>query len=324
MARIALTLALTLAVAPAAADVADAVAVIGRAYDDVAAQTAALAQEAGRNCASEGLRAPMQAAWDAWARIDFLRLGPVELDGRGLAMSFWPDPKSSGLRAQQAALNDGAAIASDPERFATASVAMRGFAGLERLVYDSPLTGAEAELCRLTRATAADLARMGAEIAFEWPAHANLLTHPGGSNTAYLTEGEARQAIYTQLVTGLSTLETTRLGRPMGTFEKPRPERAEAIASGRSLRNVVRSLTGQRDVALALHPDAPQTRAAFDRALALAADLDDPVFAGAADSQKRLKIEILQQAVTATREAVEAEIGAALGVTVGFNAKDGD
>lgn len=323
MARIALILGLALA-SPAAADVAEAVDVIGAAYDEVAARTAALAEAAARDCAPEPLRPLAGAAWDAWARIDFLRIGPVEQDGRALAMAFWPDPKSSGLRAQQAALDAGAAIAADPDRFATASVAMRGFAGLERLIHESPLTGTKADLCRLTRATAADLARMGAGIAADWPAHAALLTAPGGGNATYLTPAESRQALYTQVVTGLSAIEGNRLGRPLGTFDKPRPERAEAIASGRSLRNVVQSLTGLRDVALALHAEAPQTRAAFDRALNRAEGLDDPVFAGVADPQRRLKIEILQQAVEAARIAVETEIGPALGVSAGFNSRDGD
>ena len=322
MARIALIL--TLLASPAAADVAQAVDVITPAYAALADSTADLARAAAADCAPEGLRPAFQAAWDDWARIDFLRLGPVETDGRALAMAFWPDPKGSGLRAQQAALAEGAAVASDPDRFARASVAMRGFAGLERLLYPSPLQGAEAELCLLTRATAADLARMGADIAAEWPAHAELLTHPGEGNVAYLTPTEARQALYTQLVTGLSALEKNRLGRPLGTFDKPRPDRAEAVAAGRSLRNVVQSLTGMRDLALALHSPAPQTQAAFDRALGLAARLEDPVLAGVADPQRRLKVEILQQAVNSAKVAVETEIGPALGVSAGFNAQDGD
>ena len=324
MARIALTLALVLAAGTAAADVAEAVDVVTPAYADLARRSAALAEAAAVDCNPETLRPAFQDAWDAWARIDFLRLGPVETDGRALAIAFWPDAKSSGLRAQQAVLNAGAAIADRPEEFAQASVAMRGLPALERLLYPSTLEGAEAELCRLTRATANDLAQTAEKVAAEWPAHAALLTAPGGANTTYLAETEARQALFTQLVTGLTTLETLRLGRPLGSFDKPRPERAEAAASERSLRNVVQSLTGMRDLALALHPDAPQTRAAFDRALDLAASLDDPVFAGVADPQGRLKVEILQQAVAAARVAVESELGPALGVSAGFNARDGD
>ena len=298
--------------------------VIAPAYDRLAQAASTLDETARRDCSPAALREPFQQAWDAWARIDFLRLGPVEQDGRSLALAFWPDPKSSGIRTQQALVAGDPAVIADPARFAQVSVAARGLTGLERLLYPSPIAGDEGALCALRRATAADLARMTRAIADEWPAHAALLQAPGDANPSYLTRAEARQALFTQVVTGLGTLADTRLGRPMGSFDKPRPERAEAIASGRSLRNVALSLKGLRDLALALHPDAPQTRAAFDRALRLAADLDDPVLAGVADPQGRLKVEVLQQAVQSAQDAVLAEIGPALGVSTGFNSKDGD
>lgn len=330
MARIALVAALCLALPvhalPARADVAQAVdEVIAPAYDRLAAAATALDTAAQADCAAQALRAPYQALWDGWAAIDFLHLGPAETSGRALALHFWPDAKSSGLRAQQGLVASDAAVIDDPAGFAKISVAARGLGGMERLLYPSDLTGDEDVLCRLRRATAADLARTAGMLRAEWGGFAHLLTHPGTKgNTDFLTEDEARAALFTQLMTGLEYLADTRLGRPLGSFDKPRPERAEAIAAGRSLRNVTLSLTGLRALALALYPDAPASAAAFDRAIAQAEGLDDPVFAGAADPQARLKIEILQQSIRAARDAVETEIGGGLGVSVGFNAKDGD
>ncbi|MCZ0962370.1 imelysin family protein [Paracoccus benzoatiresistens] len=310
---------------PAAADVAEAIDdVITPAYARLADAASSLDAAAQHDCSAPAMQAPFQKVWDAWAYIDFLRIGPVEEDGRALAMAFWPDPKFSGLRTQQALIAGDPGVIADPSRFAEVSVAARGLAGLERLLYPSQVAGDETAFCALRRATAADLDRMTLAIAAEWPAHAVLLQAPGDANPSYLSRDEARQALFTQVVTGLTSLADTRLGRPLGTFQKPRPERAEAIASGRSLRNITLSLTGMRDLALALHPDAPQTRAAFDRALSLSIDLDDPVLAGVANPQGRLKVEILQQAVEAARAAVEAEIGTALGISTGFNSKDGD
>ena len=102
------------------------------------------------------------------------------------------------------------------------------------------------------------------------------------------------------------------------------PAKAEAVASGRSLRNLVLSLQALRGFALALSPDLPQSTAAFDRAIAQAGALDDPAFAGVADPSGHLKVEILQQTLRSLRQAVLAELGARLGVTVGFNSADGD
>ncbi|WP_134725729.1 imelysin family protein [Paracoccus luteus] len=321
----ALALALLMAT-PASADVAEAVGdVILPAYDRLADATADLDRTAQADCAPQALHPGFAAVWDAWAAIDFLRIGPVEQDGRALAISFWPDPKASGPRAQQALIDAAAPAVDDPAAFADLSVAVRGLSGLERLVYPSPLTGDADYLCRLRRATAADLARMAAEVRAEWDGYAARLLEPGGpGNTDFLTQTEARAALFTQVATGLTALADKRLGRPLGSFDAPRPERAEAVASGRSLANVTRSLTGLRDMALALYPDAPRTRAAFDRAIGLAERLDDPVFAGVADPSGRLKVEILQQAVQAARAEAEVEIGGGLGLSVGFNAQDGD
>ncbi len=48
------------------------------------------------------------------------------------------------------------------------------------------------------------------------------------------------------------------------------------------------------------------------------------MFAGVADPQGHLKVEILQQAVTAVRDTALAELGPELDVGIGFNAADGD
>ena len=70
--------------------------------------------------------------------------------------------------------------------------------------------------------------------------------------------------------------------------------------------------------------DAALTLAALDKAKATAEGLDDPTFAGVADPGSRLKVEILQQQVTAAKDALMAELVPALGVGTGFNAADGD
>lgn len=251
--------------------------VVVPAYAKFAEATVALAAAAATDCSAGALQDEFQAAWDSWAAIDYFQLGPVEEMGRTLAIGFWPDPKSSGQRSQQALINEDSPVIDDPAAFAGISVAARGFPGLERLLYPSDITGPEPVLCRLRRATATDLARIAAEIEGEWPGFEKVLLSGGQTgNERYLTPQEAQQAVYTQLVTGLEHLADTRLGRPLGTEETPRPERAEARVSGRSLRNVAISLTGMKALAMAMQPDADQVAVAFDKAIAMAEDLDDP------------------------------------------------
>lgn len=302
-------------------EVVDGLAIPG--YASFTAATAALSAAADADCTPAALRAPYMTAFDAWMGVSHLRLGPVEDDGRALAIAFWPDPKGAGQRAVASLVAADGPRLDDPEVFAEASVAGRGLFALERLLYgevDGP------RVCEATRAVARDLARMAAETEAGWTGgFAEALETAGNAgNTAFLSPVEARQALFTQLIAGLEFTADDRLGRPLGTFDRPRPERAEARASGRSVRNVRLSLASLERLAVALVPASPQTQAAFARAGKLADGLDDGALAGVEDPQLWLKVQILQQAVDAAKDAAVAEIGPALRVGVGFNAGDGD
>lgn len=305
---------------PALADVTTTVDWMGAGYARFADATVALDKAAAADCAPDALRPAFHAAYDAWLAVGFFRIGPVDTDGRALALLFWPDPKGLGAKAQRG-LMQGDPAALSPDAFGQQSVAARGLAGLERLLHG----GIDGDTCPLIRATAHDLARMAAGVAAEWPGYATRLKTAGAAaNADFLTPAEAQQALFTQAVTGLEFVAEARIGRPLGTFDKPRPERAEGRASGRSVANIVATLQAIRGFVLALHPDLPRSTAALDKAILLATAMDDPDLSGIADPQGWLKLEILQQSVRAAREALVAELAPALGVGLGFNAQDGD
>ena len=321
----AIAVALLLA-APAHADVAGAIH--DRILPDLGAfrdATRTLADTAAETCAPETLRPVWNAAFDAWLPVSFLRLGPAEDEGRILAIAFWPDPKGIGARQQRQLLQSQDPVVSDPAGFAERSVALRGFFALERLLYPAePLTGDYP--CALIRATAADLARMAAETDQGWrDGFAQTLLSAGQpGNSLYLTEAEAKQALYTQLMTGFEFTADQRLGRPLGTFQRPRPERAEARASARSLRNVELSLQALLAFGEALAGPLPETRTDVAQALTAAAALNDPDFSGFAQPQGHVRAEALLGLVRTAQDSAGAEAGAALGVEVGFNSADGD
>ncbi len=297
-------------------------------YEGFAAAATRQAEAARRDCNSEALTEAWHTAFDAWLGVAHLRLGPSEENGRALAIAFWPDPKAIGARQIEAMISRADPAFLEPDGMAQVSVAARGLFGLEKLLYDEALAGGD-YACGLRRALSADLAAMAADLKAGWSeSYADLLLSAGAAgNATFLSTDEARQALFTQLVSGLEFNADQRLGRPLGSFDKPRPERAEALASGRSLRNVTLSLEALRTLARALAQgfgEIPQTEAAFERALTSASALDDPVFAGVSEPGGRLKVEILQQNVRLIHEAVLAEIGGLLGVSAGFNAADGD
>lgn len=326
----ALILMLGLGVGAARADVAQTVN--DRILPDLAGFRMAaqqLADKAATSCDPEILRPAWNAAFDAWLRVGFLHLGPGEEQGRNLAIAFWPDPKGIGARQQRQMLAAQDPVVNDPAKFAQTSVALRGLFGLERLLYPAALPegeGADDYSCALIRATAADLARMAAEIDAGWrDGYAQTLLSAGQpGNTTFLSDTEARQALYTQLMAGFEFVADQRLGRPLGTFDRPRPERAEARASGRSVRNIELSLQALMDFATVLAGDTPRTRADVDLALAAAGGLDDPALAGLSEPQKYVRAENLRQRVQTAQDTAETEVGKALGVEIGFNSADGD
>ncbi|MWD29733.1 signal peptidase [Aquicoccus sp. SCR17] len=327
--KYALALCLSLAAAPASAGVAEVIDdQIRPNLAQFAEATAALESAAEQDCRAEALRPAYQSAFDAWMGVSHLRFGPMEEGGRALAISFWPDKRGMVGATVARLVAEEDPIARTPEEFGEVSVAGRGLFALERLFYDEALSGygEDSYSCALARAVTYDLARMARELRAEWEDYAPLMLKAGeAGNDTYLSDKEARQALYTALLSGLEFTADQRLGRPLGTFERPRPERAEARRSGRSLRNVILSLEALEDMAEALADEPiPVTEEAFDTVLAEARDLDDPVFAGMEAPTGRLKVEILQQLTQAVRRAVEGEIGLQLGVTAGFNATDGD
>ena len=301
-------------------------------FSEFASTATALSEAALADCSatSSELRSAFNHAFDAWLAVSHLRFGPTEAEDRAFALAFWPDPRGSTPKTLAAMIQGEDAAVDSAASYATVSVAARGFYALEFMLYDSRIMklGADSYRCRLVRAITADIDANARGILRDWRKNYVDLFLSAGANDTYRSSEEALQELYKALVTGLQFNSDVRLGRPLGTFERPRPKRAEARRSRRSLRNVALSLTALNRLSELLsmgHPDiAGAVDDAFDHAAKLAEDLDDPIFEGVSDPAGRLKIEILQQAINSASETVVSRLGPSLGVIAGFNALDGD
>ncbi|MEO0864229.1 MAG: imelysin family protein [Pseudomonadota bacterium] len=293
-------------------------------HEELARATDALASNAAADCSPATVRPAFHAAYDAWIAIGHIQFGPIEDQALTLAMSFWPDPKDSTGKALARLISNQDAIVDDRSAWPEVSAAAQGFTALERLLYEAQPDQAYA--CRLTRIVAAGLADKSADILRDWPEFASQMTTAGADgNTRFQSPIEAQRAVYTALSTGLEFLHDQRLGRPLGTFDRPRPRRAEARRSERSLRHIQLSLAALEDLAFTLSDgELADTRAAFAAARARADDLNDPTLASVADPGGRFRVELVQQAVRAVQIAVIDDIGKPLGISAGFNALDGD
>jgi predicted lipoprotein len=301
-------------------------------FETLAAQTQLLSDVAVLECdpSSDALRSAYGDAFDAWVSASHLRFGPTEIDDRAFALAFWPDSRGATPRALNTLLTEQDPIVSSAEAYADVSIAARGFYAMEYLLYDDTLmsAGAPSYHCQLIQTISADMAETASRILEDWQSDyaAKLLT-PSPTGT-YRSETEALQEVFKSLSTGLQFTAEARLGRPLGTFERPRPTRAEARRSARSATHVMLSLKALQDLAARLAGDdadmSATLDASFERAKSRLAGLDDPTFEGVLDPQTRFKIEVMQQSVESIRTIVRDALGPTLGVAAGFNALDGD
>lgn len=301
------------------------------AVDRFDVATGFLADAAEANCLPGNVKPAYDVAFDAWMGLQHLHMGPVEKNGRILAIAFWPDKKGMIPRTLSGYIADQDPVVETPEAFADASIAVRGLFALEYMLFDDEFDGyaEDSYSCHLVQAITHDLHRMAAEIKDEWIAPdgfaQTLLMAGEAPQPLYLTKEESVQALYTMLTSSLENTKDQRIGRPIGSFDKPRPARAEARRSGRSARNVILQLEAARDLARNLAPgEMPLSEEAFAKTIAMAEALNDPSFEGAGDPMGRLKIEIIGQNIETILGHLANEVGAPLGVSAGFNASDGD
>ncbi|UWR81098.1 imelysin family protein [Phaeobacter inhibens] len=302
-------------------------------FDRLAQTSATLAKVAASHCTPDdpALRAAFAHAFDAWVTVSHLRFGPTETDNRAFALAFWPDSRNKipGTLRRAVTETPPEELAT-PEVFASQSVALRGFYALEYLLFDDAIQseGSADQRCALVAAITTDIARTTAAIRDDWHnSYAVTLVSPGPGNR-YQSEAEIRQELFKTLTTGFQVLVDMRLGRPLGQFDAPRPNRAEARRSARSQRHIVLNLTAMEPLALALAAGDPalmqEINTGFAKALKRANALDDPSLAGVADPARRFRIEALQQDINDLRSLITTRLGPKLGVTAGFNSLDGD
>lgn len=279
----------------------------------------ATATLAATPCEPNQLREAFSKAATAWAGFAHLTMGPVEDAGRGRMVLFWPDSRNAtdrGLRLVKSQGND----AWNADTIAKGSIAARGLGALERLIFED-----NGEPCALTEALADDLAATAERIRTGW--HDDfaplMLTAGEPDNSRFFTEKEAMGALYTALLTGITYNVDQRLARPLGTFDDPKPLRAELRRSAQSVPMLTASLEALRELATTMTA-APDTEAVLTRVISAAKTLDDPSLSNLSDPSVRFIVEGLQSEIRSTRGLAEEEIGETLDLNEGFNALDGD
>lgn len=294
----------------------------------------------------ERARADFHRVMDAWQGIEHLSVGPVEHFMRRYRIKYWPDKHGTGAKQLRAMLATENRDLLGQSALAEASVAVQGLPALERVLFSSKGgletfgdQGAPGYRCELAAAIARNLAGMAQAILDEWtggaPSYREHFLTAGDGNQLFDSNTEVASLLLTDLSTALQTIEEYKLQRPLGKdVARSKPRRAESWRSRRSLRNLRINLEALRDLyrtgyspSLSADPQGAKLderiETAFTDSIA-AATKDEPLFDMVADPTLRPELERLLLLVRSLTRIASVELPAALDLTLGFNALDGD
>ena len=229
-----------------------------RFHDSATAMTSAM----GALCAApsptslEAAKTAFGSVVDAWSRIEIVRVGPVLEGNRFERILFFPDRKSTGLKQVQAALAKADESATSMETLKDKSVAMQGLSALEFVLYgtgfESLATEKDGYRCRYGAAIAANLQRLGGELAAEWDAPDGVAAAwktPGPDNPIYRDEAEAAKELLGVLVHAAETVRDQRIESfYKGDAAKALPRQAIYWRSGNTFRSITANIEGIRDL----------------------------------------------------------------------------
>jgi predicted lipoprotein len=322
--------------------------------------TATAQQEKGwaafcRQPSAEGfaaMRTAFQEAMDAWMPLQHVRAGPAALKTRIERIYFWPERKNIVARQVGAMLQAADASALQPERMATASVAVQGFPALQLLLYDGDdparlfLAGDPPATyrCAFATAVAANLTAIAGQIVADWTAAVAAMsaTPPQPVDGLGLAPSpkETAQLLFTDLLTLFQLVGDIKLALPLGvSIDRPEPKFAEGSRSGRSLRNLKLNLESaeamigrDRKSGFSLLLPATADTDALERKIAAGfaavypalAAIPLPLAAAVGDPAARPKVEALLADIKQVRDLVGQQLAPAIGLGVGFNGLDGD
>ena len=279
----------------------------------------------------------------AWAKVEFLRFGPMSVTGRPERFSYWPDPRGVVQRQLRALVGRRDATALDAEMLRDKSAAIQGLPALEALLWNAkqPVTDTDEEgryRCALATAIAQNLANISQDLSAGWgssgEARRRMLT-PGPQNESYKTQAEPPAEFARALITGLQMVQDRQVAPLIAAETTPdkRP-RLPFAASGLSADYIAASLASLRALYMAMDLSAtvPKEKdwmprwitTAFKRLAedAPAAVREEP--SGGKDPERVRRLRFVRFHVEGIRKLVGRELAPLAGLMIGFNELDGD
>jgi hypothetical protein len=281
----------------------------------------------------------------AFSAVEPYRFGPARAKNRFERLFFWPDSRGRGLRQVQGILADKDDTAIDRESLQQKSVAVQGLPALEYLLFGTDsgaiARGDDAFRCRYAQTTAEAIWDVSRQLLNGWNAEDGIaarLRNPADDNPVYRTSEEAMQELLKAVRQQLQATAELKLEVALGDApDRSKPKTLPFWRSGLALNAIDANLD-----AVARLIDAWDLPAILDEETTLIAQQLDYELKTAQDAVTRADaIDPDIQAVVKSQEGhsqlaysripmksvvtlLSEDIAHALGLTVGFNALDGD
>jgi len=316
-----------------------------------AAELDAAAEAVSSDPTAESLGAA-QDAWRSarapWRSSDAFAFGPVETDGLGAAIDWWP-AKPDTIEEKIAA---GGAI--DAAYIESLGTSAKGFMALEYLLFDST-NGDDAVLASLTgdpaaarrayvAAVAESLAGKVGTLHAAWAEdqgnYAQELLLAGDGSKVFVSQKSAVDELVNQMVFQADNV-LNKIGKPAGKSNGgvPVPDAEESPRSDNSLADMLATLDGIQSVYDGARGDK-DGMGVSDLVRARNADVDDRVHDAFADARAKIEaipppfraavtdhvaeVDAAYEAARTLKRTLATEVVSVLGSTLRFNDADGD
>lgn len=284
----------------------------------------------------------------AWARIELIRFGPIARENRFERLFFWPDRKSIGARQIRRLLARTTESVLAPDQLAQKSVAVQGLTALEQVLHgkgaDALATAAPQSFrCRFAKSITGNAGKITSAILSAWSddgAFTRLWRSPGPDNPVYLRAGETTLELIKAYDEALEITRERRIVPAIGMGPKRRVFRPVLWRSGLGMVLIDGTLAGARDLlfvgGVADFYLAKKARTDVTADSAISSIQDEFKLLLRATGELAALERPFQQPTTrgrliaigfplkSLRQRVVARVKAAAGLSIGFNASDGD
>jgi len=315
-----------------------------------AAATARLKTDVGALCStpSDATLATAQQSFKdavvAYSTIEFVRMGPLNVDERVERLLFWPDIKGIALKQIQAAIGTKDPSAEQPATLQKKSIAMQGFGAVEFVLFgtgaDDLASVAGTHRCAYGSAATTLIDGVAQALSDEWQhpiagGPVDAMLNPQPTSRDFRTELEVVNKLAAVLTLGTDTIRDQRISPILSlTTGTPKPRLALFWRSGMTVRAIEANFTGLRDFFRAAKFDqalgpgsdwiADNVEFEFRGALEAAAEVTGPIDVAVADPKGLLGLKQMYVSTGSLDTLLGDNIGAALGLSSGFSTLDGD